>query len=284
MHPQLFLGTCAWSFEAWSGVFYPPQLAASDRLEWYARHLGAVEVDATFYRVPECKTVAHWRDVTPNHFRFACKVPREITHAMRLRDSGPEMSAFLKAIEPFGEKLGAVLAQLPPTFSPEQDGLAFSKWCHALPEGFPFAVEFRHSGWHTAHWVHALEKKGVAWVWTDTSPLEEMERGPFGFLPETAPFLYVRLLGDLDTKYGADGKTVYRYTRRLWSRAASLDLWARRIGDHLRGAKTAYVFVNNHFEGFSPGTCRDLAERLGIQVALPDAETWRERERQMQLF
>src|SRR4051812_20944428 len=81
------IGTCAWSYEDWRGVFYPEHLPAGERLEFYARHFPAVEVDSTFYHAPTPHVAAHWAEVTPPDFAFSCKLPREITHERKLRDS-----------------------------------------------------------------------------------------------------------------------------------------------------------------------------------------------------
>ena len=107
MHPEthIHIGTCAWSFDDWRGAFYPEHLGHAKWLEFYARHLRAVEVDSTFYHLPTPHAAAHWHEVTPPDFRFACKLPREITHERKLRDSAGVLAEFLAGLEPLGEKL-----------------------------------------------------------------------------------------------------------------------------------------------------------------------------------
>src|SRR5262245_43572491 len=109
--PSIRLGTCAWSYDDWRGAFYPEHLPAGERLPFYARHFPTVEVDSTFYHPPAPHVSAHWAEVTPDHFRFSPKLPREITHERKLRDCREPLDAFLAGIEPLGEKLGAVLIQ-----------------------------------------------------------------------------------------------------------------------------------------------------------------------------
>ena len=92
---------------------------------------------------------------------------------------------------------------------------------------------------------------------------------PFEFLPRTADFLYVRLLGDYGTKYSADGNHLHSYSKLLWKREAALDSWAMRIERHLAEVRSVWAFVSNHYEGFAPETCQRLAERLGFQLSLP---------------
>src|SRR6202011_3267766 len=106
-------------------------------------------------------------------------------------------------------------------------------------------------------------------VWADTSPLNERNLAPLQFLPRTADFLYLRLLGDYATKYGADGKHLHRYDKLLWKREAALESWALRIERHLAEVRNVWAFAGNHFEGFAPETCQRLAQRLGFGLPLP---------------
>src|SRR5437660_12211107 len=111
---KIRIGACAWSFQEWRGAFYPPDLPESRWLEFYARYLPAVEIDSTFYNIPPEDTILRWIEMTPATFRFACKLPREITHICRLRDCKVELNGFLGPIEPLAPKLNDILIQLPP--------------------------------------------------------------------------------------------------------------------------------------------------------------------------
>lgn len=268
---KIRLGTCAWSFEEWRGVFYPADLPPARWLEFYAHYFPAIEVDSTFYAAPTEATVLRWMECTPANFRFACKLPREITHACRLRDCSAELSAFLTALEPLAPKLQVLLIQLPPSFSPKDGKPALRKFLAQLPRDFRFALEFRHAAWHRPQIIHLLEKHRVCWVWADTSPLNERNLAPFEFMPRTADFLYVRLLGDYTTKYDRDGTHLHHYGRLLWKREAAIDSWARKIERQLADVRSVWTFVNNHFEGFAPETCQRLANRLGFELPLPSS-------------
>ena len=268
---KIKIGTCAWSFEDWRGVFYPPLLPANRWLEFYARHFNAVEVDSTFYHTPAPHVATHWFEVTPPDFTFTCKLPREITHDRKLRESADLVRDFLEAITPLRAKLGGVLIQLPPYFSVKHDESALREFVRALPSDWPFALEFRKSEWHLPRVAHFLEEHRVGWVWSDLTSLDRQAEGAFGFLPETVDFAYVRLMGDLDTKYRGDGSTVHHYRSLAWPRDASLSHWAARIRELLPRVRRVFVLGNNHFEGFAPQTCARIAERLGIPIRLPDA-------------
>ena len=284
---KIRIGACAWSFNEWRGAFYPPDLPESHWLEFYARHFPTVEIDSTFYGAPAENTACRWVDTTPGAFRFACKLPREITHACRLRDCRAELNAFLRAIEPLAPKLQVILIQLPPSFAPKDGRQVLRKFFEQLPRNFRFAVEFRHAGWHRPQIIRLLEKHRVCWVWADTSALNERNLAPFEFLPRTTDFLYLRLLGDYATKYDRDGLFVHRYNKLLWKREAALESWSLKIERHLAEVRNVWTFVSNHFEGFGPETCQRLAHRLGFALPLPsEAErTLSEQDRsQLDLF
>ena len=282
---KIRLGACAWSFGEWRGTFYPAELPEDRWLEFYSRYFSAVEVDSTFYAAPAETTVLRWVESTPASFRFACKLPRAITHACRLRDCSAEFTAFLRAIEPLAPKLQVILVQLPPSFSPKDGRALLRNFVEQLPRDFRFAIEFRHGGWHKPQVVRLLQKHRVCWVWADTSPLNERNLAPFELWPNTTDFIYVRLLGDYGTKYAKDGARLHQYGKLLWKREAALESWALKIERHLEETRNVWAFVNNHFEGFAPETCQRLARRLGYELPLPSAaETLSADPGQLELF
>src|SRR5436305_12391158 len=218
---KIRLGTCAWSYEEWSGAFYPADLPSDRWLEFYARYFPAVEIDSTFYHAPSESSVLRWIESTPASFRFTCKLPRSITHACKLRDCAPELNEFLTAIEPLAAKLSVILIQLPPSFAAKEGQPILRKFIEQLPRDYRFAIEFRHPGWHKPQVVRLLEKHRICWVWADTSPLHERNLAPFELWPQTTDFIYVRLLGDYSTKYDGDGRHMHRYGKLLWKREAA---------------------------------------------------------------
>ncbi|MEY2487854.1 MAG: hypothetical protein QOH39_3502 [Verrucomicrobiota bacterium] len=266
---KIRVGTCAWSFPDWRGPFYPPDLPESRWLEFYARYFPSVEIDSTFYGPPDPEITRRWVEMTPSSFRFACKLPRGITHACKLRDCTAELNQFLHAVEPLTPKLQTILIQLPPSFSPKDGKSALRTFLKQLPRDFRFAIEFRHPSWHRPQFIGLLEKYRICWVWADTSALNERNLAPFEFLPLTADFLYLRLLGDYATKYDSGGQHMHRYDKLLWKREAALESWALKVERHLAEVRSVWACVSNHFEGFAPGTAQRLAERLGFDLTLP---------------
>ncbi len=255
MPGDIRIGTCAWSHDEWRGNFYPEHLPAARRLERYARRFATVEVDSTFYGVPQAHALGHWLDGTPENFSFACKLPREITHERHLRDCREPLEEFLRDMAPLHSRLGCFLAQLPPAFVPPRDEHALRTFVAELPRGFRFAVEFRNAEWHLPRVVSLLEEHNVCWVWNDLTSAEEQNRACFEFLPQTADFLYLRLLGDIA---GAPQP-----------RTSGLDNWAMKIEKHAAEAAPVFVFLGNHFEGHAPLSAQRLASRLGITLPEP---------------
>lgn len=271
----LALGTSAWSYADWRGVFYPEKLAQSRLLGWYAEHFGAVEVDSTFYHTPSAKATTRWAGETPPEFVFTTKLVRSMTHELRLRDCDALLATYLKGLEPLGEKLGVVLVQLPPGFKPKSDGEALERFVERLPAEWRFAIEFRDPAWETERYVACLRQHRVAWVWSDTAPFDAAAAGGGGprSTPETAPFAYIRLLGDLGTKYDSGGKRrIERYDHIRWPRDAALDQWAARVQEARRSGMPVYCFAANHFEGCSPLTVRRLAQKIGVPISFPKPE------------
>jgi uncharacterized protein YecE (DUF72 family) len=265
----IHIGSCAWTFDDWRGAFYPADLPSDRWLAWYARVFNAVEIDSTFHANPPARTVARWLSEAPPHFRFTCKAPKTITHQLRLRHCEALLASFLEAMRPLHGHLGPILVQLPPSFAPERDATALRDFILALPHGWKFAIEFRHANWHQPRFVKLLEDHGICWAWSDMTPLADQDQAPFGFLPETADFLYVRLMGDKHTKYGPGGSRVFRYKEVIWSRARAIESWAVRLHKQAAHVKAIYILCNNHYEGFAPATCRELAARLGLEITLP---------------
>ena len=266
---KIRIGTCGWSFGDWRGTLYPRDLPESEFLGFYGRYFPAVEVDSTFYNAPSESVLRRWIEMTPAAFRFACKLPRAITHLCRLRDCTTELNSFFDAIEPLASKLQVILIQLPPSFTPKDGRQPLRKFLTQLPRDFRFAIEFRNPGWHRPQIISLLEKCRVCWVWADISPLNERNLAPFEFLPRTTDFLYLRLLGDYATKYDGDGKFVHRYDKLLWKREAAMESWSLKIERHLPEVRSVWTFASNHFEGFAPETAQRIAERLSFNLPLP---------------
>ena len=167
MPPLTFhVGTSGYNYAEWKGTFYPPDLPASQMLARYVERFRTVEINATFYRMPNARTLAAWRDTAPAGFVFVLKAPQRITHAARLRDVDEPLRYFCDTARTLGDKLGPVLFQLPPNFRKATDRLG--DLLAQLPPGLRAAFEFRHASWFDDETYALLGARNAALCVADT--------------------------------------------------------------------------------------------------------------------
>lgn len=259
MSNQIRLGAQGWNYDAWVGPFYPPGTRSPDFLTTYARAFDTVEVDSTFYAVPPAKTVKGWGERVPDGFRFALKLPQEITHENRLRHSGDLLSLFADRVRLLGDKLGPVLVQLGPDFGPIELP-ALAGFLPSLPHDMDFAVEFRQRGWIQDGILALLSEHRVALALTDARWIPRRTMLSLAARP-TADFAYVRWMGP--------NRDLVDYSRVQVDRSRELTAWAAVLPALARRARV-YGYINNHFAGHSPASLRELQQVLGIPVVDPD--------------
>jgi uncharacterized protein YecE (DUF72 family) len=267
MAGSVHLGTQGWNYDAWVGSFYPPRTRATEFVTVYARAFDTVEVDSTFYAVPSAKTVRGWAARTPAHFRFALKMPQEVTHERRLRGCADVARAFLDRARELDDKLAAVLLQFGPDFTPAELP-ALAEFLPTLPPDIRFAVEFRHRGWIYDGVLALLGEHGVALALTDGKWIPRKQMFALAERP-TADLVYVRWLGN---------REIVDFSRVQVDRTRELEGWAAVIARLERDGRTIYGYFNNHFSGHSPASARDLQrllhqspvdpEQLGEQMTL----------------
>ena len=138
---RILLGTSSWTADGWAGSFYPTSIKPQDFLPIYADRFNTVEIDSTFYCIPQAKSVERWRELTPEGFIFAAKVPQTVTHEKVMLDAQDELKAFLKVMDVLGDKLGPLLFQFPYFNRQKFRGLGFflerlEPWLANLPKGY----------------------------------------------------------------------------------------------------------------------------------------------------
>src|SRR5918999_3198036 len=111
---NLFVGTSGYSYKEWKGSFYPEKIPAKEMLQYYGERLSTVEINATFYRMPQKSMLENWKEQVPPNFRFSLKAPQRVTHFKRLKDTEEETKYFLEMAAVLEDQLGVVLFQLPP--------------------------------------------------------------------------------------------------------------------------------------------------------------------------
>ncbi len=181
---NVWFGTSGFSYKEWKPSFYPEDLSDKKFLTYYATKLNSVEIDYTFYRMPNAKTIQAWKEATPETFRFTLKASQQITHRERLKVPSDALRYLLDIVPGLESRLGMILYQLPPFLKCDVPKL--DMFVSTLPRGIPSAFEFRHDSWFNPEIYAILRRNGVALCIHDaddhTTPIEL-----------TAPFTYVRL-------------------------------------------------------------------------------------------
>jgi uncharacterized protein YecE (DUF72 family) len=246
--PFVRIGAPAWSSRDFAKKLYPKGTKAGDNLARYAERLWAVELNATFHRVPDQRTVESWRDATSEDFRFCPKLHRNVVDRL-----DPDLARrFAQVVAHFGTRLGPMLLQLGPAFSPKRLP-ELASFLEAL-DGHAVAVELRHKSWFEARQLRAdafelFRARGTTTVVTDTAGRRDACHGSL-----TSRTAYVRFQGyDL---HPTD-------TERL-------DAWAARIASWIeRGVDDVYFFVHQPEDTLTPETLTLLADRVERACGLP---------------
>ena len=157
---RVLAGTSGYAYKEWKGSFYPEDMRPAGMLRFYSGRLPAVEINNTFYRMPQPKVLAGWAEQVPDSFRFALKASQRITHRLRLKDAGDSVEFFFRTASTLGDRLGPVLFQLPPNFRKDLERL--EQFLSLLPSGARCAFEFRHDSWFDEDVFGALAARGAA--------------------------------------------------------------------------------------------------------------------------
>jgi uncharacterized protein YecE (DUF72 family) len=283
------IGTSGWSYPsgpgAWSGVFYPSGRGAmrgATELEYYAEHFDTVEVNSTFYRLPDPAVTKNWASQTPARFDFCLKLFQKFTHAAMYRkndaaregaDDSPipavtraDVDAFRQAIEPLAAagKLGALLVQFPPSFRHDGEACTYLEWLLQAFSAYPVAVELRHRSWsdHQRAVLALLKTREAAWVQIDEPKFRfsiQQSR-----LPNLSSLYYMRLHGRNAEKWWThdhpDERYDYLYSP---SELAGFADTVTRVRDLVQ---KIYVFMNNHFAGKAVANAAALRHAIGQPV------------------
>ena len=267
---MIYVGTAGWSYPQgdgrWEGVFYPTDRRI-DRLEYYARHFQAVEINRSFYRPIEAHVAESWARRTPPEFRFTAKLYQKFTHPKMYREATGEeadlraedFARFERGIAPLAEagKLGALLAQFPPSFKADDESLTLLEDLLRQFAAYPLAVELRHRSWSdSAEAARLLREQDVAWCLID----EPKFRTSVGAVPITGRLGYLRFHGRNAAQWWrGDRETRYDY---LYTAPEQTELAAdvQAVAEH---ATDTFVFYNNHYRAKAVANAAQLRFALG---------------------
>jgi uncharacterized protein YecE (DUF72 family) len=220
---KFFVGTSGYSYNAWKGSFYPEKLPQKEMLSYYAQRFAAVEINSTFYRMPQASVLKDWAAEVPKAFQFAFKAPGLITHRKRLKNAKQETDDVLRTLKVLKDKLGPVLFQLPPNF--KKDLPRLESFLKSIRGKVRVAFEFRHPSWFDDEVYDCLRAKSCALC------LADVDDAPTPNLVRTAGWGYLRL-------------------RRRQYTAKTLEKWIEKIRD--QKWRQVYVFFKHEETGTGP--------------------------------
>jgi uncharacterized protein YecE (DUF72 family) len=224
------IGCSGWQYKHWKGDFYPAELPASRWFEYYADRFDTVEINNTFYRLPETATFQRWAERAPARFLFAVKASRFLTHMKKLKDPEEPLARLFERMRPLGKHLGPVLYQLPPGWKLDLERL--EHFLQVLPKRVRHVLEFREPSWYADAVSTLLDRYGVARC------LHDMKGSATG-QERVGPFVYVRF-------HGASGTYSGGYP------ADRLERWAAWLDGQRRHGCEIYAYFNNDVGGHAP--------------------------------
>jgi uncharacterized protein YecE (DUF72 family) len=225
---RAFVGTSGWNYKHWIDVIYPKGLPASQWLARYSETFDTVEVNNSFYRLPEKTVFEKWAQIAPPQFTFAVKASRYLTHILRLKEPEEPIERLISRAEGLGPKLGPILYQLPPFWKLNLE--RFEHFLKLLPSNVRHVFEFRNETWQTDAVFDLLREHNVGYCIMSAPDLPCK-------LIATSDFVYIRM-------HNGGGATEGNYTDE------SLGEWAATIRDFLR-SRDVYVYFNNDYKGFA---------------------------------
>jgi uncharacterized protein YecE (DUF72 family) len=295
MATEIRVGTASWTDPGFVADWYPPKLPASRRLQWYSGHFNFVEVNSTFYAIPQAKTVERWCEETPRDFLFDVKLPKVLSrHAMEPKFLPPDLRSkltlvngkieltpqteklivqrFLREMQPLVEarKLGAFLLQLSPAFRPKTQQLTELDTLWEQFAGHTVAVELRNRDWAADNQfdetIAYFKKRQVTLVLVDAPQSEHFTIMP-GFDVVTNPKLgYLRLHGRNEHGY-IKGRSVAERFDYDYSEEEMKEI-AARIRALEKEIERLHVIANNNRSNYAPKLARRLQELLGLRQQL----------------
>ena len=228
---NLFVGTSGYSYKEWKGSFYPEDLPAKRMLSYYGERFRTVEINNTFYRMPNATVLESWAQEVPANFKFVLKAPQRITHIQRLKDSADTVAHLVDTAAVLHDRLGPLLFQLPPNL--KKDAARLREFLTWLPPQQRAAFEFRHASWFDDEVLALLRGRQAALC------IAEAEDGVEVPTVATADWGYLRL-------------------RRPDYTDAELRAWSQRIGG--LGWREAFVFFKHEEAGKGPQMARHFLE------------------------
>jgi len=277
---RIYIGTSGWSYPkgegTWKGHFYPS--SKINELEYYSQFFNTVEINSSFYRPPNPGYVYNWVKQVPKDFLFTVKLWQKFTHPRMYQEATGEVAAisqedvdlFRRSLEPLAKygKLGALLAQFPPSFKNDGFGRKITEAVITTFSEYRLAVELRHRSWSDdENTARFMRENNVAWVKIDEPKFQSSISAE---VPLTSDMAYFRFHGrNKEMWWKGDSETRYKY---LYS-----DIEIQELAEEVRSVsgETQYTFAffNNHWQGYAPRNAVDMMKALKLPFTEPPIQS-----------
>ena len=217
---------------------------------FYSSVFDAVEIDSSFYRIPNQSMISQWNKNTPSNFVFCPKFPKKITHDFKLENVETTLNFFYKTVAGLGDKLGPLVVRLPPSFKYEKGFPVLENFIatEMKTSAFRHAIEFRHKSWFRDDVYKLLESNNVSFCWSITQYVTTPTK-------LTSDFIYTRMVGERDiTKFNETQK----------DRSKLMGEMSQAVKSSIGSVDDAFIFFNNHFAGFGPESVNEFRRLLGL--------------------
>lgn len=237
---MIYIGTSGFFYSHWKGIFYPENLSKEKYLNFYSQNFNSLELNITFYRLPKEKTIKKWVLETQRDFSFVCKIWRRISHYKKLVNIKEDLNYFLNLMENFGEKLKALLLQLPPSFKFDKEKIL--KFLEIYDKRFPLIIEGRNKTFFEEDSLNFFKENNLSLASIDSPSFKEK------YFFTANPF-YLRFHGS---------KSLYSslYSKEELEKAGNF------IREKVPKNSDIFIFFNNDFNGYAIKNAKEMGEIL----------------------
>jgi len=233
---EIRIGTSGWYYDHWQGRFYPEDLPKSEWLAYYSKEFDTVEINNTFYHLPQEQTLKKWQKIVSPRFLFAVKASRYITHIKKLKDTKDELQLFFERVRLLKNRLGPVLYQLPPMLGENLELLG--SFLKLLPKKRKAVFEFRNESWYSDGTFKLLDDFDAGFCIHDLGGV---------LTPRiiTGGVIYIRF-------HGTSGRYAGNYSKPMLAK------WAEWIEENRKNAAAVYAYFNNDVLGHAVANAKTL--------------------------
>jgi uncharacterized protein YecE (DUF72 family) len=242
MSSKVHIGTSGWSYKHWKGIYYPPKLATTKWLSFYAQTFSTTEINASFYRLPTQETVIKWMEQVPEGFVFCPKISRYLTHMKKLKEPEEPLERFFGIFEPMKKNMGPVLIQLPPFLKFNYETAEhFYQLLKKKYHNYEFVMEVRHDTWLAEESLTLMTKYDIGIVISQSG-----NRFPYSEMV-TAKNIYIRF-------HGPEELYASSYSNKM------LNEFGKKFKGWIKQGHVIWTYFNNDIHGYAIEDAKKLIE------------------------